>query len=135
MRGGRIVLAEHEAQTLRGVGGHTLARHIAKTDADLAARLASSRITAASTSSSIAEAERVISTTMFANRAAIIAWARSATPGAKQAFRLAAPRGGVGRVLIRGATTSTPGTVVNVVLKKEAYNGKLYYILTSFPEP
>lgn len=47
---------------------------------------------------------------------------------------MAAGRGGAGRVLIRGATSSVAGHTVRVVLKKEAFNGKLYHILTAFPE-
>lgn len=135
VRGGRIVLAEHEAATLRGIGGHTIARHVAKTDADLLARLASSRIPAASTFVSLQEAERAISAVVRANRTQIATWARTAAIGNRQAFIMAAGHGGVGRVMVRGATNSVAGQTVRVVLKKEAFNGKLYYILTAFPEP
>ena len=136
IRGGRIVLAEHEAATLRGVGGHTIARHVAKTDAELAARLAAQRgIPAASTFVSVAEAETAVSTVLRSQRAAVAAWARTAAPGARQAFTMAAPGRGVGRVLARGAASPTIGATIRVVLKKEVFNGKLYYILTAFPEP
>ena len=37
VRGDRIVLAEHEAASLRALGGHTLLKHVAQTDAQLAA--------------------------------------------------------------------------------------------------
>ena len=137
VRGGRIVLAEHEAATLRGVGGHTLAKHIAKTDAELAARLAAGQAPAVSTFLSVAEAEQVISANMRANRAAIIAWAKTAgTAGVRstQEFDFAVARG-IGKVLVRGATSPTVGRAVRVVLKKEAFNGKLYYILTAYPLP
>lgn len=136
VRGGRIILAEHEAAVLRGVGGHTIARHVAQTDAQLAARLATStRLSAVSTFGSLAEAETAISAVMRAQKGAITAWARTATVGSRQAFVAAAPRAGVGRVLVRGATSPVAGRTIRVVLKKEAFNGKLYYILTAFPEP
>lgn len=137
VRGGRIVLAEHEAATLKGVGGHTLAKHIAKTDAELAARLASGNAPAVSTFLSVAEAEQVISQAMRTNRAAIIAWAKTAgTAGisSTKEIDLAVARG-VGKVLIRGAASPTPGSIVRVVLLKQPYNGKLYYILTAYPLP
>ncbi len=136
VRGGRVVLAEHEAVTLRGVGGHTILKHVAQTDAQLAARLAAqARIPAASTFVSLVEAETAVSAVMRTQRAAIAAWARTAPAGARQAFTMAAPGAGVGRVLSRGAASPVAGRVIRMVLKKEAYNGKLYYILTAFPEP
>ena len=137
VRGGRIVLAEHEAATLKGVGGHTLAKHIAKTDAELAQRLAAGQAPAVSTFLSLAEAEQAISINMRANRAAIIAWAKTAgTSGISSVkeFDLVIAKG-VGKVLVRGASTPTIGASVRVVLKKEAFNGKLYYILTAYPLP
>ncbi len=133
VRSGRVVLAQHEAATLRGVGGHTIARHVGLTDAQLAARLASSRIRAASTFVTLAEAEAAVSTVMRVNRVAIANWARSAAVGVKTPFAAAAPQGGVGRVLLRGATTSVPGRTITMVLKKEAFRGKLYYVLTAYP--
>lgn len=134
VRGGRIVLAEHEARTLGGIGGHTLERHVAQTDADLAARLVGSpRLRTVSTFVTVAEAETAITNVMRAQKAAITAWARTAAPGARQAFTGLA-RGPIGRVLARGASSPVAGRTLRIVLKKEAYNGKLYYILTAFPE-
>jgi len=135
IRSGRIVLAEHEAAALRGVGGHTIARHIGQTDAQLLARLGSNtRITAASTFASVREAEAAVTSVFQANTVAISAWARTAAPNARQAFSTVAGSGGVGRVMVRSATMSVPGRTIRRVLKKEVYQGKLYYILTAFPE-
>ncbi len=133
VRGGRIVLAEHEAASLRAVGGHTLLKHVAQTDAQLAARLAARKgIAAASTFTSLKEAEDAVSAVMRTQRSAIVAWAK--TPGSlKEEFTLVTPKG-VGRVLLRGASAPVPGRAVLVVLKKQAFNGKLYYILTAFPK-
>ena len=134
VRGGRIMLAEHEAAALQGAGGHTIARHVARSDGDLAARLAQSRIGAASTFTSLREAETAIGHAMTVNRPAIIQWARTALPGSRQAFRATTASGGVGRVLQRGATQPVVGRTIVVVLKKEVFNTKLYYILTAYPE-
>ena len=134
VRGGRIVLAEHEAAAGSRVGGHTLLKHVGQEDADLLRRLATEpRTRVASSFVDLAEAEGAASAVMRGNKAAIIAWARTAAPGTRKAFDLAAPGGAIGRVLARGAAASLPGTVVRVVLKKELLNGKLYYILTAFP--
>lgn len=84
VRGGRIVLAEHEASTLRGIGGHTIARHVGKTDAELIGRLATSRIPAASTFVSLQEAEQIISSVVRVNRTQIVTWARTAAVGDRQ---------------------------------------------------
>jgi hypothetical protein len=135
VRGGRIILAEHEAATGSRLGGHTILKHIGQTDAQLAARLATSRAPAISTFVTVAEAEMAVSNVMRTQRAAITAWARTAAVGSRQPFIAAASRGGVGRVLVRGATSPVVGRSVRVVLKKEAYNGKLVYILTAFPIP
>lgn len=134
VRGGRVILAEHEAAAGARVGGHTLLKHVAQTDAQLAARLGAQRgIRAASTFASVAEAETAVSAVMRTQRAAITAWARTAAVGDRQAFVMAVARP-VGRVFARGASSSVAGRAVRVVLKKEAFNGKLYYILTAFPE-
>ena len=135
VRGGRIVLAEHEAAAGSRLGGHTILKHIGQTDAQLAARLATSRAPAISTFTTLAEAETAISMVLRTQRAAITAWARTAAVGRSQPFVAAASRGGVGRVLARDAASPVVGRSVRVVLKKEAFNGKLVYILTAFPIP
>ncbi len=81
----------------------------------------------------MAEAETAVSGVMRAQRAAIANWARTAAVGDRQAFVMAVARP-VGRVLARGAASPVAGRMVRVVLKKEAFNGKLNYILTAFPE-
>ena len=135
VRGGRIVLAEHEAASIRAVGGHTLLKHVAQTDAQLAARLSAQKsIAAASTFTSLKEAEDAVSAVMRTQRSAIAAWARTAGPKATQPFSMAMPRG-VGRVLTRGVASPVAGKAVRVVLRKEAFNGKLYYVLTAYPAP
>jgi hypothetical protein len=132
VRGGRIILAEHEATALRA-GGHTIARHVGRTDAELAERLAKSRLKTVSTFTTLREAEMAVSQVARANRTAIQIWARAAKVGDTEAFASAFGGNGVGRVMLRDASTTVPGRSVKIVLKKEAVNGKLYYILTAFP--
>jgi len=56
-------------------GGHTIAEHVGKTDAELAARLAREpHIPAASTFTNRAVAENAIAQALEANQAAINAW-------------------------------------------------------------
>lgn len=133
VRGGRIVLAEHEALVGSRVGGHTILKHVGQTDAQLVARLATSRAPAISTFNTIAEAETAVTSVMRVQRAQILAWARTTTLTPRQPFVGPAVAGGVGRVLVRGASSPVVGRAVRVVLKKEAFNGKLVYILTAFP--
>jgi hypothetical protein len=135
VRGGRIVLAEHEAAVGSKLGGHAILRHVGKTDAELANRLAITTLKRVSTFASLQEAERAVTAVFRANRRQIVDWARTAQPFRTKEFTAAAPRGGVGRVLMRGSTATIVGKTVRVVFKKEVYRGKLYYVLTAFPEP
>src|SRR3990172_7734572 len=58
IRGGRIVLAEHEAAQGTRVGGHTLLKHVGRTEAELRARLlVRTNVPVASTFTSLEVAE------------------------------------------------------------------------------
>jgi hypothetical protein len=130
VRAGQISLAAHEAQ-----GGHTIARHVGRTEAQLQARLTSqTTIPAASTFQTLAQAERAVAAGLRANRAAIAQWAKSAAPGAKQAFEWTSGTP-IGQGVIRATGRLTPMSRLRIVLKKQAFQGKLYYVLTAFPVP
>jgi Bacterial CdiA-CT RNAse A domain len=136
IRGGRVALIEHEALAGSKIGGHTILKHVAKTDAELFARLAQTQKGGpkiVSTFASLEAAERAVYQTLRANRAQIAKWAHTASPGATQAFELQIA--GVGRGAVRSTGNVVTLNAVRMVMKKEAYNGKLYYILTSFPIP
>ncbi len=78
VRSGRIILAEHEALAGSRVGGHTIFKHIGRTEPELRARLLAERgIPAASTFKSLAVAERVLFRAVQSNKAAITAWAKA----------------------------------------------------------
>jgi hypothetical protein len=118
-------LATHEA-----AGGHLLARHVGKTEAELSARLsAQPRIPAASTFLSRGEAEAGASTVLDARAEDLSAWVSG---GARGRLVLDAPFSG-GMVLERGASAATSGSGVRLVLQGNGSGS--WYILTGFPTP
>ena len=70
-------------------GGHTLARHVGQTEAQLASRLANEPVPIASSFTDRAIAEAAISEALDANQAAITAWL-SGTPSSIERFRYTA---------------------------------------------
>jgi len=120
-------LAYHEGPLL----GHTIARHIGKTDADLINRLTTERrIAGASSFASESIAESVISSTINSNRGAIKTWINS---GATTNLRLDY----TGTVIIGRGIMRRVGVVndlsnARIILKANG-NGS-YYILTAFPQ-
>lgn len=134
IRSGRISLAEHEAAAGSRLGGHTIAKHVGKTDAELRARLAAeTRRQLVSTFDSLPAAERAIYRALRANKSAIEAWARNARPRETREFFFQANEV-IGTVLVRATNHVHRARKVRVVLKLQEYNGKLYYVLTAFPE-
>jgi hypothetical protein len=118
-------LAAHEA-----AGGHLLARHVGKTEADLATRLsAQPSLKEVSTFISRAEAESAISGALNARAADVNAWVAA---GAPDRLILNAPFNG-GSVLQRGASATVSSTGVKVVL--EGTGGGNWRIITGYPIP
>ncbi|WP_202962940.1 RNase A-like domain-containing protein, partial [Chryseobacterium sp. P1-3] len=119
-------LAYHEGSTL----GHTLARHVGKTDADLISRLATQKgITGASSFTNEAIAESVISSTIKSNRDAIKSWLRS---GMTNSLRLEySGSTNIGRGIMRTTNVVNDLTNARVILKSNGSGG--YFILTAFP--
>ncbi len=129
IRAGRISLAAHEAQ-----GGHTIAIHVGRTEAQLRARLvAQPRIDAASTFKSLVQAENAVSSCLKANKIQIAGWARTATPNAMRLRLIWNASSPIGHGVVRATGKLTPMSKVRVILQKKAVNGKLYYILTAYP--
>ncbi len=111
------------------VGGHLIARHVGKSAAQLAARLASTNLPAASTFRTLAEARAGVAAALEAGAPRIAQWAAA---GAKNRLKLEAKFQG-GKVLLRGATQPETGTGVRVILEGDGAGG--WYILTGFPTP
>jgi len=134
IRFGRITLAEHEASTGSRLGGHTIAKHVGKTEAELRARLvAEPRRQFASTFKSLDCAERVIYRAPRSNKRAIEAWAKTARPFETREFYYTAGDT-IGSALLRATDQIYPSRTACVVLKMQPYNGELYYILTTYLE-
>jgi RHS repeat-associated protein len=111
-------------------GGHLLARHVGKSTAELAARLAAeTRIPAASTFLSRAEAEAAMAGLLNANAIRISSWAAA---GARGRLTFDGAFSG-GSVLMRGASSPTTGSGVRAVLQGSGGGG--WNILTGFPLP
>ncbi|MGF6537640.1 RNase A-like domain-containing protein [Paraburkholderia youngii] len=126
---GRIRLDMHEAKAGSRIGGHTLLKHVGRTEAQLRERLRlepTKRVV--SSFVNLEEAEWAISETMRANALLIKAW----TKAPREPLRLKKDVGRkVGYALIRKTDTLVDSSKVWVVLKYETYNGMPYYILTA----
>ena len=150
VKAGRFSLAIHEGPS--PPGGHTIARHVAKHQDYLSDRWKAAfakyladphkKPARAYTSfRSISEAEKFISQALRMKRAEIEAWAKTAPMGKTQGF--VADFGteivgwGVRGRDVSDATRTIFGkfTKVRIVVKKEAYNGKLMFLLTCYPVP
>lgn len=116
-------------------GGHTLERHVGKTDEELRARLRRERrISAASTYTDLATAERVVGETLDRARRRVERWA--ARTGRRPNLALdfdGDPRVVIGRSLRRGDAAVEDCHDAVVVLRWDEASGD-YVVLTSYPE-
>jgi hypothetical protein len=114
-------------------GGHTLARHVGRSDADLKERLRREQISAASTYSDRATAERVVARTLARQRARIEQWLARQGPRPNLALDYRGqPREIIGRSLTRRNPQTVPCTDAVVVLRWDGSRG--FIVLTSYPE-
>ena len=125
---GRYDLARDEER-----GGHTLERHVGRSEADLIDRLAREReIGTASTYTDRDTAERIVGLTLANHRGRVGAWlARDAPrPNLALDYRGTEP---IGLSVRRGARQSVVCTDATVVLRSAGRDG--YFVPTSYPEP
>lgn len=116
------------------MGGHTLARHVGKTDAELADRLRRERVSAASTYPDRATAERVVGAAIAAGGGTLSNWERRRGRRPNLVLRYVDPgKRPLGRSLKRGRQASQPATRALVVLEWHERANK-YFVLTSYPE-
>jgi len=133
VRAGTFKISEHEAVQYVKAGGHTVAKHVAIPDQELLARLARSpQMQSVSSYYSVQQAEKAISSALKANRIKIIYWANSGA-GAKPLELVYRTGSAVGYGFRQGKNVKETSTAVRVVLLKQTYNGKPYYVLTSYP--
>ena len=128
IRRGTVVLAAEEA-----AGGHTILKHVGRTEAQLAQRLANERhLRAASTFHTLRAAEQVIGEALRANKATIAEWAKTASPGARKLFVHTSNRT-VGDVLLRATGHLQSTAKLQMMLVKVQQSDRVYFVLTAYP--
>jgi Bacterial CdiA-CT RNAse A domain len=129
---GRINLMEHEAEAGSRIGGHTLEKHVGRTEAQLRQRhrLEPHR-KRVSSFTNLERAEWAISEVIRANTAQIQNWAKSSGKSGPLTL-MQRVAGDVGYGITRETGKLTRMNEVVVVLKYQTYNGMPYYILTAY---
>jgi hypothetical protein len=113
-------------------GGHTLDRHVDRTDAELRERLDRERnLSAASTWTDRSTAEEVVPEALRAQRRRIDGWIGRGEHRPNLALHYDAGRV-IGRSLRRGENQVVPCTSAVIVLKADGPDG--FYVLTTYPE-
>jgi hypothetical protein len=113
-------------------GGHTLARHVARTNDELRNRLAHERnISAASTWADRATAETVVGEALAAERSRVENWRRRGYPRANLVLHYGAGRV-IGRSLRRGDSRTVDCSSAVLVLRADGQES--FYVLTTYPE-
>jgi hypothetical protein len=112
-------------------GGHTLRKHVGRTDDELRQRLEREPdISAASTWTDRATAEETVAAALRAERRKIENWQRRGVRRPNLALHFEAGPV-IGRSLVRGATQPVPCTEAVIVLRAD---GEGLYVLTAYPE-
>ena len=115
-------------------GGHTLARHVGKTDADLRDRLRREQISSASTYTDRAAAERAVGTALAAGGRTLEAWQSRTGRRPNLVLHYRSPNHEpIGRSLSRSQQAAVPADRALVVLRWDERAGD-FYVLTSYPE-
>jgi hypothetical protein len=131
-RAERGSMAPHDLSRDESHGGHTLTRHVGRSDADLRDRLRRERISAASTYTDRAAAEMTVARALVQQAERVARW--EARSGARPNLALdyhGDPSEPIGRSLERNSATTVPCYDAVVVLR---WDGDNYFVLTSYPE-
>ena len=113
-------------------GGHTLKKHVGRTDEELQERLRRERnISAASTWTDRETAEVTVADALRVERGRIESWMRRGYPRANLALHYDAGRT-IGRSLRRGDDQTVPCTSAVIVLRADGPDS--YFVLTTYPE-
>ena len=133
--GGRLETWHRDLSQDEQRGGHTIDRHVGRTDEQLRERLRRERrISAASTYVDLVTAERIVGETLQDGRARIQRWSARAGRRPNLALDHEGSAGTViGRSLRRGAREPEPCEDAVVVLTWDEARGD-YFVLTSYPE-
>ncbi len=113
-------------------GGHTLRKHVGRSDTQLAERLEHERsISAASTWTDLDTAETTVAGALRAERGKIENWMRRGFPRANLALHYDAGRV-IGRSFRRGDMQAVECTAAVIVLRADGPYS--FYVLTTYPE-
>lgn len=116
-------------------GGHTLARHVGRSDAELQERLRREpNISAASTYTDRATAERIVARALARNRTRVDQWLarKGSRPNLVLDYRGSPGDEAIGRSLPRRSSQPIPCSDAVVVLRWDGQRG--FLVLTSYPE-
>jgi hypothetical protein len=123
----RYDLAPDEAR-----GGHTLDKHVGRSDSELRERLTTERnISAASTWTNREVAEETVGQALRAEHDKIVRWENRGYPRPNLALHFDGGRV-IGRSMRHGDEISSPARQAVIVLKADGPNS--FYVLTSYPE-
>ena len=128
-------MADLQAEEL--VGGHTIERHVGKSEDELRQRLVDEALRYASSFVDLSEAEAAVNAALDANSAEIAGWVASfPEPGRlrKLVLHHEAP-GPVGRLVAADNERVDSASRVRVVLWRTSIRDNGYIVLTAFPEP
>ncbi|NVI04792.1 RNase A-like domain-containing protein [Paraburkholderia youngii] len=129
---GRIDLMKHEAKLGSRIGGHTVEKHVGRTEAQLRERLTREpKRQTVSSFTNIESAEWAISEVMRVDALRIKTWAQSSRRAKPLELEKDLGRT-VGYGISRKTDSLTGMSVVHLVLKYETYNGMPYYVLTAY---
>jgi hypothetical protein len=112
-------------------GGHTLDRHVARSDEQLQERLRREHISAASTWTDRETAEATVAEALRAERGRVENWMQRGFPRINLALYYNAGRT-IGRSLRRNESQTVPCTNAVVVLRADGPES--YFVLTTYPE-
>jgi hypothetical protein len=127
-----LATEQYDLERDEQLGGHTLKKHVGRTDAELQGRLMEERnISAASTWTDRAAAEETIARGLRRERGKVERWMERGYPRANLALHVDAGRV-IGRSLRQGDSESVPCTSAVIVLRADGPDG--FYVLTAYPE-
>jgi len=125
--------ASHDLSADEALGGHTLQRHVGKSDQELIERLRREpQISSASTYTDRATAESVVAAALRSDTRAFVSWRERSGPRPNLALRYRAGRT-IGRSVVRGRSQSVSCDRALIVLRWDGTRQR-YYVLTSYPE-
>ncbi|MBU6373137.1 MAG: hypothetical protein KJS97_10435 [Alphaproteobacteria bacterium] len=113
------------------LGGHTILRHVGKSDAFLQRRLLLERIPAASTFSSVQAAEKIVNATLSSN-AAVVELVQSGVIKDPVAITSEFNKA-VGRVWVRGANQPVATNFATVVIVHAPWTPDRLLVISAFP--